>query len=93
MTVDLLILANNTGDAAGDTYVNIEGLEGSNFNDDLRGNNSNNFLIGGIGADTLDGRGGADSAAYITATAGVTASLASTAANTGDAAGDTYVSI
>src|SRR5262245_48419418 len=44
LTVDLLIPANNTGDAAGDTYANIEGLEGSNFDDDLRGNNSNNFL-------------------------------------------------
>ena len=79
LTVDLLAPVNNTGNAAGDTYANIEGLEGSNFDDDLRGNNSNNFLIGGAGADALDGRGGADFAAYITATAGVTASLANPA--------------
>ena len=93
LTADLLTSANNTGDAAGDTYANIEGLEGSAFDDDLRGNNNNNFLIGGVGADVLNGRGGADSAAYITATTGVTASLANSGANTGDAAGDTYVSI
>ena len=68
-------------------------MEGSNFDDNLRGNNSNNFLIGGAGADALDGRGGADSAAYATATAGVTASLANSAVNTGDAAGDTYANI
>jgi Ca2+-binding RTX toxin-like protein len=93
LTVDLLVPANNTGDAVGDTYANIEGLEGSNFDDVLRGNNSNNFLIGGAGVDTLDGRGGSDTAAYTTATAGVTASLANPAINTGDAAGDIYISI
>ena len=93
LTADLLTPANNTGDAAGDTYANIEGLEGSAFDDNLRGNNSNNFLIGGAGADILNGLGGADLAAYITATTGVTASLANSGTNTGDAAGDIYVSI
>ena len=93
LTADLLISANNTGEAVGDTYVGIEGLEGSNFNDILRGDNNNNFLIGGAGADVLDGRGGFDFASYITSMIGLTASLANPAVNTGDAAGDTYFNI
>ena len=93
LTADLLTTANNTGDAAGDTYISIERLRGSDFNDVLRGDNVNNFLEGGLGADTLDGRGGSDYASYILAGAAVTASLANQGLNTGEAAGDTYTSI
>ncbi len=50
----------NTGDAAGDTYVNIEGLAGSAFGDDLIGDANANFLFGGGGNDTLWGQGGSD---------------------------------
>ncbi|MCT7662441.1 beta strand repeat-containing protein [Shinella kummerowiae] len=116
----LLSPASNTGDAAGDTFISIENLTGSNFNDTLTGNNSvnsilggagndtisglngndslfgnagNDVLIGGAGADTLDGSAGSDRASYGTATTGVVASLTTPASNTGDAAGDTYVSI
>ena len=112
--------AGNTGDAAGDTYVSIENLTGSSFNDSFNGNNSvnmiiggagndsirgnlgndvlfgqsgNDTLIGGTGADVLDGGTGDDVASYATAAAGVIASLLFPATNTGDAAGDTYVSI
>ena len=49
------------GDAAGDTFSGIEGLEGSENNDRLTGNSASNDLFGGEGADFLDGRGGADS--------------------------------
>jgi Ca2+-binding RTX toxin-like protein len=90
LTVDLQFTANNTGDAVGDTYTSIERLIGSAFNDVLRGDNNGNFLEGGTGADLLNGRGGFDYASYIFATAGVTASLANQAVNSGDAAGDTY---
>ena len=93
LTADLLTPSNNTGDAAGDTYAGIEGLEGSKFSDILRGDNNNNFLIGGAGGDVLDGRGGFDFASYITSMVGLTASLANPAANTGHAAGDTYFNI
>jgi Ca2+-binding RTX toxin-like protein len=48
------------GDAAGDTYWNIEGLIGSSFNDTLVGDARGNTLIGGAGADTLLGLGGTD---------------------------------
>ena len=85
--------AENTGDAAGDVYISIEGLMGSDFFDSLTGNGGSNWLVGEGDADALDGQAGFDYAAYWTASAGLTASLATPAINTGDAAGDTYVSI
>lgn len=91
----------NTGDAAGDTYISIEGLIGSNLNDTLIGDGNDNYLRGAFGADVLDGAAGFDVADYLrvgaaesgTVTSGVTADLSNSANNTGDAAGDTYTSI
>jgi serralysin len=48
------------GDAAGDSFINVENLEGSRFSDTLRGDGNFNTLIGGDGADKLFGEGGAD---------------------------------
>jgi Ca2+-binding RTX toxin-like protein len=50
----------NTGSASGDTYVSIENIIGSSFNDDLRGNEFSNWIWGGDGNDTILGRGGDD---------------------------------
>ena len=101
----------NTGDARGDRYSSVEGLQGSAHGDDLRGTSAANLLQGlggndtlmgaagqdslqgGSGADLLNGGSGIDFANYADATVGVVASLASPAANTGDARGDRYVSI
>jgi Ca2+-binding RTX toxin-like protein len=49
-----------TGEAAGDTFVSIENLEGSNEADRLAGNSRPNELWGNGGIDTLSGRAGAD---------------------------------
>ena len=43
----------NTGDAAGDVYLRIEGLQGSNFDDILIGDDGDNFLMGMAGDDIL----------------------------------------
>ncbi|WP_335727718.1 M10 family metallopeptidase [Rhizobium etli] len=100
--VSLVNSSVNTGDAAGDTYSEIENLAGSTFSDTLYGNAGtnrldggagNDLLIGGAGADQLVGGSGSDTASYSTATVGVKASLANSAINTGDAAGDTYSQI
>ena len=43
----------NTGEAAGDYYVNIEGLVGSSFNDTLVGTNAGNDTLIGLDGDNL----------------------------------------
>jgi Ca2+-binding RTX toxin-like protein len=57
---DLANPENNTGDAAGDVYVSIEGLLGSPFDDMLFGDAGNNIFMWtpGGGSDTVDGRAG-----------------------------------
>jgi len=48
------------GDAQGDVIANIQNLNGSDFDDTLVGDWSNNELDGGDGNDTLSGMGGDD---------------------------------
>ena len=93
VTASLTNPAINTGEAAGDTYISIEGLLGSDFNDTLIGDANGNNLRGGLGADVLNGGGGSDFANYSSSASGLTASLANPSVNNGDAAGDTYISI
>jgi Ca2+-binding RTX toxin-like protein len=75
------------GNAAG----NI--LTGNAGNDTLQGNDGNDTLIGGTGADRLEGGFGADIASYAFATTAVQVDLLNSASNTGEAAGDVFVSI
>ncbi|MEM1364875.1 MAG: calcium-binding protein [Pseudomonadota bacterium] len=52
--------SSNFGDAAGDTYVNIENIIGTTFNDLLVGDDLNNVLSGNDEGDFLFGAGGDD---------------------------------
>ena len=60
VTLDILAPGSNAGDAAGDRYVRVENLVGSNFDDAISGGNVANVLLGRGGDDVIDGRGGAD---------------------------------
>jgi len=60
IVVDLQYFENNTGEAAGDRYVDVENLQGGNFDDDLRGDAGHNAIWGNAGNDTINGRGGDD---------------------------------
>ncbi len=75
------------GGAGADSIIGYAGA------DTLRGEGGNDTLEGGSGGDSLDGGSGIDYASYAGAGAGVAASLASTAGNSGDAAGDSYSGI
>lgn len=91
-----------SGDAAGDTYQNIENLLGSTFDDTLIGNSGVNVISGGTGndileglggGDTFNGDGGTDTVTYIHSTAGVVADLSNSRTGTNDALSDVFNSI
>ena len=100
-----------SGDAAGDTYIAIENLTGSGFNDTLSGSSGNNVLFGGGGSDILRGQpgndtleggaggdvihggSGTDTAYYLSSGSAVTANLLTGVGTSGDAAGDTFISV
>ena len=60
LTIDLANPGNNTGEAAGDTYLSIENVIGSAFDDRLIGDGSANLLDGGLGVDRMYGGLGDD---------------------------------
>lgn len=60
VTVNLRLNTTAGGTAAGDSFIAIEGLIGSDFADILTGGNSDNVLRGGAGSDRLFGNSGAD---------------------------------
>jgi Ca2+-binding RTX toxin-like protein len=87
----------NSGSALGDTYFEVERVEGSQFNDviigaasddDLSGLAGNDLLIGGLGSDLLDGGDGYDTADYLSSRFGVNVSLNGDISSGGDADGD-----
>jgi Ca2+-binding RTX toxin-like protein len=75
----------------GDNNVNY--LRGWHGDDILIGGGGNDYLQGGTGADVLDGGAGLDWAYYVSSSTGLVIDLANPLNNTGEAAGDTYISI
>ena len=55
-----VVTGGTSGDAAGDTFVNIERFFGSNFDDEITGDADNDSIYGLGGADILTGNAGAD---------------------------------
>lgn len=86
-TTNIAIALSNTaganatvlGGAAGDQVRNVENIIGTGGNDQLIGNNADNFFRGGAGGDIINGSGGIDTADYATSTAGVSIQLNDTA--------------
>lgn len=103
VAVDLGAGTGAGGDAAGDSYVGIERVTGSVFDDlitgtsgedDIRGLGGYDWFVGSTGgADSYNGGLGRDTVAYSSAAAGVTASLFLGQGTGGDAALDTYASV
>jgi serralysin len=60
LTIRLDNSALNTGAAAGDVYINIEGVIGGAGNDIIYGNALSNYIYGQGGTDTIDGQSGND---------------------------------
>ncbi|MFO1201061.1 MAG: hypothetical protein U1E58_00280 [Tabrizicola sp.] len=60
LKVDLAVPGLSTGEALGDLFEGIEGLQGGTGNDTLLGDGQGNLLLGGAGQDWLEGRTGAD---------------------------------
>ena len=60
VTVNLATGQGSGGFATGDTYVNIEGLHGSKYNDVLTGDDKANIIYSNNGNDTVSAGGGND---------------------------------
>ena len=82
---------NNLITAAGAAAAELYGLDGDDW---LIGSLYDDLLVGGAGADRIDGSfGGIDTASYATSTSGVTVNLTTNVNTGGDAQGDTLFSI
>ncbi len=86
------------GAAGADFIYGLDGhdhLRGLGGNDQLYGGNGDDMLEGGTGADVLDGGDGEDTVSYSTSLSswGISADLVRGTGLSGDAQGDTYVSI
>jgi serralysin len=108
VNVDLTRATQIGSHAEGDILIDIEEVDGSYFNDVIRGDGEANYLFGNDGGDVLEGRGGADTlnggigfdtASYESSFDAVSVRLgdpvtgAGASASGGHAAGDVLISI
>jgi Ca2+-binding RTX toxin-like protein len=93
VSVDLAVGKGYKNFASGDTYVNIQDVAGSDYNDTLIGDANDNVFLGGKGADSIDGGGGINTASYATSSIAVTVDLLNSSASGGDATGDVLTNI
>ncbi|OYX65072.1 MAG: hypothetical protein B7Y88_10390 [Sphingomonadales bacterium 32-64-17] len=93
VTLDMVSGVASGGYAAGDVYLDVETVYSTAYGDTLKGNAADNYFLLWAGVDRIDGRGGYDVVSYSASSSGVTVSLTTTAGSTGDAAGDTFVSV
>ncbi len=102
VTVDMSS-AGLSGDALGDTYLSIEIVQGTSFNDVLMGRDffadtmiggaGDDVLMGRLGADELRGGAGRDTLSYANSLSGVDVRLFAGTAAGGEANGDVYSGI
>jgi Ca2+-binding RTX toxin-like protein len=86
-------LTGSAGNEQLDGLAGTDRLSGLGGNDTLLGGDGNDTLEGGAGADVLNGGNNTDLASYFNATADVMANLGNASLNSGEALGDTYLSI
>jgi Ca2+-binding RTX toxin-like protein len=89
--LDLATGAASGSAADGDSFSEIEAVEGSAGADTLRGDGGSNVLRGREGGDLLEGGAGRDHLDYGSSNGGVQVNLATGVALGGDAAGDTIL--
>ncbi len=100
VVVNLANPAAGAGDGQGDSFVNIEKIIGTGWNDTFYGDAAANWFVGGNGDDTFFGSGGADTIdggtgtntlSYANSTAAVSVNLGLNTFSGGDAEGDRIV--
>ena len=93
VTINMADGAAGGGDALGDTFSGIEIVQGSYQDDTIIGDDADNILRGGRGADSLDGGAGFDIADYSEADEAIAIDLALGQGTAGEATGDTIANI
>jgi Ca2+-binding RTX toxin-like protein len=104
LTINLRDTSQNTGDAAGDQYIDIEGFIGTAFNDRIVGSTvgngekryfsagaGNDTVIGGADYESMDGGDGIDTVSYELSGKGVSVSLQAGGGGVNDSLNDTWV--
>lgn len=88
VTINMVVAAAGGGDAEGDTFSDIEIVQGSYHDDVIIGDASDNIIRGGLGADSLDGGAGFDTLDYSQEAEGIAIDIGTGTGSAGAATGD-----